>query len=101
MRELRVPVSERTVAGWHIARSALGVADVQAQVLVVAGRPVGYGELWLDVVENEVELAHIVVSADARDAGLGGPWFGGSTTSDWNSSRTFEPELGEEAAAGS
>lgn len=34
-------------------------------------RPVGYGELWLDEEEDEVELARLIVDADRRRTGVG------------------------------
>jgi hypothetical protein len=34
----------------------------------------GYGELWLDTDEDEVELARLIVPPDRRHQGLGGGW---------------------------
>ncbi|MFF4267518.1 GNAT family N-acetyltransferase [Streptomyces virginiae] len=45
--------------------------DVRAHVLVDDERVVGYGELWFDAEEDEVELARIIVAPDARGKGLG------------------------------
>ncbi|MCX5233403.1 GNAT family N-acetyltransferase [Streptomyces sp. NBC_00233] len=45
--------------------------DVQAHVLAEDERVVGYGELWFDAEENEVELARIIVAPDNRGKGLG------------------------------
>ncbi|MFE5494549.1 GNAT family N-acetyltransferase [Streptomyces virginiae] len=59
------PVAARTVTGWQRD------ADVQAHVLVDGGRVVGYGELWFDADEDEVELARIIVAPDTRGRGLG------------------------------
>ncbi|MGC5009621.1 GNAT family N-acetyltransferase [Streptosporangium sp. DT93] len=36
-----------------------------------AAGPIGYGELWLDIEENEVELARIIVAPGARGRGVG------------------------------
>jgi ribosomal protein S18 acetylase RimI-like enzyme len=45
--------------------------DVRAYVLLDGAEPVGYGELWLDDDEAEVELARIVVAPGRRGRGLG------------------------------
>ncbi|MEV7951751.1 GNAT family N-acetyltransferase [Streptomyces rubiginosohelvolus] len=45
--------------------------DVHAYLLAVNGELVGYGEVWLDAEEEEVELARIIVAPDARGKGLG------------------------------
>jgi ribosomal protein S18 acetylase RimI-like enzyme len=45
--------------------------DVRSWLLITDGAPVGYGELWLDAEENEVELARIIVAPTARGRGLG------------------------------
>ncbi|WP_030730376.1 GNAT family N-acetyltransferase [Streptomyces sp. NRRL S-237] len=45
--------------------------DVQAHVLVEDEQVVGYGELWFDAEEDEVEPARIIVAPDARGKGLG------------------------------
>ncbi|MFI8287639.1 GNAT family N-acetyltransferase [Streptomyces sp. NPDC085614] len=59
------PLPARTVAGWQQDE------DVQAHVLVVGGDVVGYGELWFDAEEDEVELARIIVAPGSRGAGRG------------------------------
>jgi [ribosomal protein S18]-alanine N-acetyltransferase len=60
------------VAGWaQSADEALKWCDVRAQLLWVDGVPVGYGELWLDAEENEVELARIIIAPERRRTGLG------------------------------
>jgi len=59
------PVAARTVAAWQQDD------DVRAHLLVADGRPVGYGELWCDAEEDEVELARIIVAPDARGQGYG------------------------------
>jgi ribosomal protein S18 acetylase RimI-like enzyme len=44
---------------------------VTARVLTDGEQLLGYGELWLDTEEDEVELARIVVAPEARGRGLG------------------------------
>jgi [ribosomal protein S18]-alanine N-acetyltransferase len=48
-------------------------ADVRPWLLVERpdGQPVGYGELWLDEEEDEVELARLIVDPARRRSGLG------------------------------
>ncbi len=46
--------------------------DVEAFVLHEDGQPVGYGEIWVDPDEREVELAHLIVDPGRRGRGLGG-----------------------------
>jgi hypothetical protein len=50
------PLRAHLVAGWQQAD------DEQAHLLLDGQDPVGYGELWLDDEEDEVELARIAVS---------------------------------------
>jgi ribosomal protein S18 acetylase RimI-like enzyme len=45
--------------------------EVRAHLLVADDVPIGYGELWLDAEENEVELARIILAPAARGRGLG------------------------------
>ena len=45
--------------------------DIQPYLLFDADRPLGYGEVWLDDEEDEVELARIIVAPDARGQGIG------------------------------
>ncbi|MEV8585551.1 GNAT family N-acetyltransferase [Streptomyces sp. NPDC051180] len=59
------PVPPETVADWQRDD------DVRAHVLVEQGGVVGYGELWLDAEEDEVELARIIVAPGDRGRGLG------------------------------
>jgi [ribosomal protein S18]-alanine N-acetyltransferase len=60
------PLAADVVTGWWEA------GDVQPWLLVsAAGRPVAYGELWLDPDEDEVELARIIVAPEARGRGIG------------------------------
>ena len=66
-----------TIAGWHPVAPEQVLAwweDPEAEpwVLVSAeGHLVGYGELWLDPGEDEVELARLIVAPDLRGRGLG------------------------------
>ncbi|WP_030772391.1 MULTISPECIES: GNAT family N-acetyltransferase [unclassified Streptomyces] len=59
------PVPPRTIDDWQQDD------DVQAHVLVQDEKVVGYGELWFDAEEDEVELARIIVAPHARGQGLG------------------------------
>jgi [ribosomal protein S18]-alanine N-acetyltransferase len=45
--------------------------DVRSRMLVVAGTPIGYGEIWIDDDEKEVELARVIVALQARGRGHG------------------------------
>ncbi|MEV2242609.1 GNAT family N-acetyltransferase [Micromonospora sp. NPDC049891] len=45
--------------------------DVLAYLALVDGEPVGYGELWLDEDEAEVELARLIVAPAHRGRGVG------------------------------
>ncbi|MGW9129809.1 GNAT family N-acetyltransferase [Streptomyces sp. NPDC055681] len=58
------PVPAQMVSAWQ-------QDDVQAHVLVEGEKLVGYGELWFDAEEDEVELARIIVAPEARGKGLG------------------------------
>ena len=65
------------IAAWHPMEPAGVLAwwegdDVVAWVLEVDGHACGYGELWLDPEENEVELARLIVPEAQRGSGLGG-----------------------------
>jgi ribosomal protein S18 acetylase RimI-like enzyme len=65
------------IAGWHPLPPAEVTAwwepdYVQPWLMVdAAGRPVGYGELWTDDDEDEVELARLIVAPELRGRGLG------------------------------
>lgn len=61
----RDQVSAEAVAGWAVA------PDVVAYAAVEEGLLVGYGELWLDDEEAEVELARLIVAPQHRGRGLG------------------------------
>ncbi|TDU91267.1 acetyltransferase (GNAT) family protein [Kribbella voronezhensis] len=45
--------------------------DIASYLYFDGGAPVGYGELWLDDEEDEVELARIIVAPDLRGQGIG------------------------------
>jgi ribosomal protein S18 acetylase RimI-like enzyme len=45
--------------------------DIKAYLYFDGETPVGYGELWLDDEEDEVELARIIVAPDLRGKGIG------------------------------
>ena len=61
------PFPAARVRGWWAE------ADVRPWLLVQGSddRPVGYGELWLDEEEDEVELARLIVDPGRRRSGLG------------------------------
>ncbi|MFF7674676.1 GNAT family N-acetyltransferase [Actinacidiphila glaucinigra] len=59
------PLAGAVVAGWRDAE------DVEAYLLYDGPELVGYGELWLDAEEDEVELARVIVAPSARRRGLG------------------------------
>ncbi|WP_432479014.1 GNAT family N-acetyltransferase [Nocardioides sp. GXQ0305] len=60
------PVPPEVVASWGEAD------DVEAFLLVDDhGVPLGYGELWLDDDEGEVELARLLVDPARRGEGVG------------------------------
>lgn len=58
-------VTGDVVAAWSESPS------VEAYVLCDDGAVVGYGEIWIDAGENEVELAHLIVDPARRNRGLG------------------------------
>src|SRR5882757_6197054 len=45
--------------------------DIAAYLYFDGANPVGYGELWLDDEEDEVELARIIVAPELRGKGIG------------------------------
>jgi [ribosomal protein S18]-alanine N-acetyltransferase len=59
------PMAAQSVAAWQQDK------DVQAHLLVADGILLGYGELWFDAEENEVELARIIIAPDVRGQGHG------------------------------
>jgi ribosomal protein S18 acetylase RimI-like enzyme len=56
---------EDVLARWHAD------PDITGHLLLRAGVPVAYGELWLEVDDDEAELAHLVVDPALRRRGLG------------------------------
>jgi ribosomal protein S18 acetylase RimI-like enzyme len=61
----RKSVTAEVVAGWAAQ------PDVAAYGLVEDGELVGYGELWIDAGESEVELARLIVAPSRRGRGVG------------------------------
>lgn len=59
------PVASDVIAGWSAA------ADTQAHLLRDGERLVGYGEVWVDDEEGEVELGRIIIAPEERGRGLG------------------------------
>jgi ribosomal protein S18 acetylase RimI-like enzyme len=45
--------------------------DITAYLYFDGADPVGYGELWLDDEEDEVELARVIVAPNLRGRGIG------------------------------
>jgi [ribosomal protein S18]-alanine N-acetyltransferase len=45
--------------------------DIKSYLCFDGEMPVGYGELWLDDEEDEVELARIIVAPELRGKGIG------------------------------
>jgi len=45
--------------------------DVRPYIICDGEAPIGYGEVWVDEPEQEVELARIIVSPDQRRRGVG------------------------------
>ncbi|MDX2565451.1 GNAT family N-acetyltransferase [Streptomyces sp. TX20-6-3] len=59
------PFSAATVASWR------EMQESNAFMLREGGTLVGYGELWFDAEEGEVELARLIVAPSARGKGVG------------------------------
>jgi ribosomal protein S18 acetylase RimI-like enzyme len=59
------PLRRSIFSDWH------SDPDVRAYVLVEAGEPRAYGEIWEDAAEGEAELARIIVAPEARGRGVG------------------------------
>jgi ribosomal protein S18 acetylase RimI-like enzyme len=61
--------------GWPVDVSVFGRwhADpgVRPYIICEGEGPIGYGEVWIDESEQEVELARIVVNPDRRGRGVG------------------------------
>jgi ribosomal protein S18 acetylase RimI-like enzyme len=63
--EREFPVPAQTVANWQQDDEA------RAYMLIADDAPIGYGELWLDAEEKEIELARIIIAPGARGKGYG------------------------------
>lgn len=61
------PFPDELLASWWTVDS-----DIHSYLLFDGERPVGYGEVWLDDEEDEVELARIIVDPEVRGRGVGG-----------------------------
>jgi ribosomal protein S18 acetylase RimI-like enzyme len=59
------PVDVAVFGRWHVD------PDVRPYILCDEEEPIGYGEVWVDEPEQEVELARIIVSPDRRGNGKG------------------------------
>jgi RimJ/RimL family protein N-acetyltransferase len=59
------PVDVSVFRRWHAE------PDVRPYVLCDGEQQVGYGEVWIDEPEQEVELARLIVSPDYRGHGVG------------------------------
>jgi ribosomal protein S18 acetylase RimI-like enzyme len=61
--------------GWPVDVSVFGRwhadLDVRPYIICDGEEPIGYGEVWVDEPEQEVELARIIVSPDQRGRGVG------------------------------
>lgn len=55
---------EAYLSWWH-------AADQHGWMLDSTMGPLGYGEIWVDPLEGDVELAHLVVNAARRGQGIG------------------------------
>ena len=60
------PFPEELKTSWHKAEP-----DIHSYLLFDGARPVGYGEVWLDDEEDEVELARIIVDPKVPGRGVG------------------------------
>lgn len=59
------PIPTETVQRWHAD------PDVHPYMLSNRATLLGYGELWVDASEQEVELARLIVRPEQRGQGLG------------------------------
>jgi ribosomal protein S18 acetylase RimI-like enzyme len=59
------PVDVAVFGRWHAD------SDVRPYIVLDGEEPVGYGEIWVDEPEREVELARIIVSPERRGRGVG------------------------------
>lgn len=60
------PFPEELKTNWRKVDS-----DIHSYLLFDGERPVGYGEVWLDDEEDEIELARIIVDPTIRRRGVG------------------------------
>ena len=63
---MEYPFPAELTASWRKADP-----DIESYLLFDGERPVGYGEVWLDEEEDEVELARIIVDPKLRGHGAG------------------------------
>ena len=61
------PFPEDLLTNWRTVEK-----DIHSYLLFDGDQPVGYGEIWLDDEEDEVELARIIVDPKLRGRGVGG-----------------------------
>ncbi|MER7248005.1 GNAT family N-acetyltransferase [Kribbella sp. NPDC000426] len=61
------PFLEDLLTSWRTVEE-----DIHSYLLFDGDQPVGYGEIWLDDEEDEVELARIIVDPELRGRGVGG-----------------------------
>jgi RimJ/RimL family protein N-acetyltransferase len=59
------PVDESVFGRWHAN------PDVRPYIICDGEEPIGYGEVWVDEPEREVELARIIVGPGRRGRGVG------------------------------
>lgn len=63
--QTRWPLPPEVIQRWHAD------PDVQPYVLSSQNTLLGYGELWVDAAEQEVELARLIVAPERRGQGIG------------------------------
>lgn len=59
------PIAPDVFQRWHAD------PDVHAFILSDGTTPIGYGELWIDAIEQETELARLMVAPAYRKQGIG------------------------------
>ena len=64
--QVEYPFPEELKASWRKVDP-----DIHSYLLFDGDQPVGYGEVWLDDEEDEVELARIIVDPKVRGRGIG------------------------------
>ena len=67
----RLWVTGRDADGEEQFMTWLQIDDQHPFILEQDGRPVAYGEIWIDDEEKDTELAHIIVCAAERERGVG------------------------------